>query len=76
MFISDIPGIGGSVDMIFKILVSIGFVFYIIFAFVIVKQVNKMTDTLEVGLEKTLRAFALLHLLFAIGAFALALTIL
>lgn len=76
MLLSEIPNIGGSVDLVFKIMVSVGFVFYIIFAFVIVKQVTKMTDTLEVGLENTLRAFAVLHLLFAIGAFVLALTIL
>lgn len=50
--------------------------FYIIFAFVIVKQVGKMTETLEVGLEGLLRAISLLHLLFAIGALVAVLVIL
>jgi len=52
------------------------FVFYIIFAFVIVKQVNKMTDTLEVGFESQLRFLALLHLLLSIGALLVSLVVL
>lgn len=72
----DIPELGAGLDAFFKAGVAVAFVFYIIFAFVIVKQVAKMTETLEVGLEGVLRLFAYLHLLFSIGAFAVAFFIL
>jgi len=68
--------LSSGLDFIFKAVVSVAFVFYIIFAFVIVKQVTKMTDTLEVGLEGLLKALAWLHFLTAIGAFAVAFLVL
>lgn len=74
--ISNLPFGGGTVDLIFKAIISIAFVFYIIFAFVMVRQVNTMTKTLEVGLENTLRLVAMLHLLFSVGAFVAAFIIL
>lgn len=58
---------GQFVYTIFEIAVLAAGIFYVIFALVVVKQVNKMTDTLEVGFEAPLRFFALLHLLMAIG---------
>lgn len=51
-------------------------VFYIIFGFVVVKQVGKMTETLEVGFESPLKFIALIHFLASIGVFLLALVIL
>jgi hypothetical protein len=59
-----------------KILFLIGLAFYIIFALVVVRQVNHMTDTLEVGFETPVRLLALLHLLFVLGTFVLAIFIL
>lgn len=66
----------GSVGSLLKIPASLAAIFYIIFAFVIVKQVWKMTETLEVGLEGLIRAVAILHFLFAVGAFLAVLVIL
>lgn len=71
-----LPVIGSGLDLVLKLGVSVGFMFYIVFAFVIVKQVNKMTDTLSVGLEGLLRFVAYVHLVFAIAAFAFAFIIL
>ncbi|RJR28630.1 hypothetical protein C4564_04700 [Candidatus Microgenomates bacterium] len=65
-----------SVWIIVKGILAIGMSFYIIFSLVIVKQVNKMTDTLEIGLENFIRLVALLHLLFATATLLLALAIL
>lgn len=74
----DIFSLGPNVaiDAIVKIGSLIALAFYIIFAFVLMKQVNKMTDTLEVGMEGVLRFFALIHLLAAITAFIAVLIIL
>lgn len=65
-----------GVSMLIKLAGVLAAVFYIIFAFVIVRQVNTMTATLEVGLEGVIRAISLLHLLFAIGALVAVLVIL
>lgn len=70
------PELGSGIDILFKLGISVAFIFYIIFAFVIVKQVGKMTETLEVGLEGFLKLMAYLHLIMAIGAFAYAFVIL
>lgn len=49
---------------------------YIIFAFVVVRQVGKMTETLEVGFEAPLRFLALLHFVLSIGLLFVALVLL
>ena len=59
-----------------KLLVLTGLGIYFVFALVIVKQVNHMTDTLEVGFEKQLKLLAISHLLFAIGTIMVALLVL
>jgi|GEM_PF-6365671 len=51
-----------------KIPAALAAFIYIVFAFVVVKQVYKMTETLEVGLEGLLKAVSFLHLFFSIGA--------
>ena len=63
-------------SLLLKLAGSIAATFYIVFAFVIVKQVGKMTETLEVGLEGIIRAISLLHLIFAIMALIAVLSIL
>lgn len=54
-----------------KVAILISLAFYIVFAFVITRQVYKMTHTLEVGFENQLRFLSLLHLIFSIGIFIL-----
>lgn len=71
-----IPLLGISIWVIAKILFLIAIVVYIIFALVVVRQVNLMVDTLEVGFETPIRLFAWGHLLFSIGVLILALLIL
>lgn len=61
---------------IFFSLTKIGLLFflflYIIFAFLVSKQVRLMTKTLEVGFESVLTAVAVLHLIVAVVVFAYA----
>lgn len=49
---------------------------YILFSIVIVRQVQLMTDTLELGFETPVRILAIFHLAVALGVFVLALVIL
>lgn len=39
---------------------------YFVFAFIIVKQVNLMTRTLDVALKKQLKIFAYIHLAYSL----------
>jgi len=71
-----IPLIGVSVWPIIKIFVVFALGLYIAFALVVVRQVQLMTDTLEVGFEGPLRFLAIMHLLFAIAVLIFALIIL
>jgi len=71
-----IPIIGVSIWFIAKIMVLFGLIIYSIFAAVVVRQVQLMTDTLEVGLEKPIRFLAIAHLIFSLFVFLLALVIL
>lgn len=71
-----IPIIGISIWGIVKIGILILLALYIIFAFVIVRQVKLMTDTLEVGFESQLKFLSFMHFLFAIGVLIFAFIIL
>ena len=71
-----IPIIGVSVFPIIKIFVVFALGLYIAFALVVVRQVQLMTDTLEVGFEGPLRFLDIMHLLFAIAVLIFALIIL
>ncbi len=66
-------------DIFFSI-AKIGFLFgltlYIVFAVVIIKQVNLMTDTLELGHEGVIKNLSIAHLVFSVGVFLLAIVIL
>ena len=59
-----------------KIMALVALGLYIIFAGVVVRQVQLMIETLEVGLENEIKLISYLHLVFAIGVFILALIIL
>jgi len=71
-----IPILGVSVWFIAKIFALFALLIYIIFSVVIVRQVNLMTETLEVGFESPLKVIALFHLILAILVFIFALIIL
>lgn len=61
---------------IIKVFVVFGLALYVIFALVVVRQVQLMTDTLEVGFESQVRLLALIHLIFAVGVLLLAIFVL
>lgn len=52
--------------LLVKIAAIIGLVVYNIFAFIVIKQVNLMTQTLEVDLEGTIRGIAVFHFIFSL----------
>ena len=56
-----------------KILYMTAFGVYLVFATVVVKQVNQMTATLQVGFEFPIRVLAWAHFFLAIGIFIFAL---
>jgi len=69
-------GLDNSILIIAKIAVTILLGLYVFFAVVVVRQVNIMTSTLEVGLERFLETVAVLHLLLAVATLITALVIL
>lgn len=71
-----LPFIGISVWAIAKVFVVFALILYTIFALVVVRQVQLMTDTLEVGFERPIQVLALIHLLFAVSVLIFALIIL
>ena len=71
-----IPVLGFSVWVVAKLLFLLALLIYIIFSLVVVRQVNLMTETLEVGFESPLKIAAVAHLLLAIGVFILSLIVL
>jgi hypothetical protein len=68
-----LPIIGVSVWLIIKVLVLIGLGIYAIFALVVLRQIQLMTDTLEVGFETPVRMLGVAHFAFSLLIFVLAL---
>ena len=68
-----IPFTSISIWFIAKIFVIIGLSIYVIFALVVVRQIQLMTVTLEVGFEIPVKLLGFTHLLFAIGVLVIAL---
>jgi len=68
--------IGASVWMVVKWFIILALVLYLIFAFVIIRQVQLMTKTLEVGFEGQIRIISYLHLIAAIAVLMMALIVL
>jgi len=66
----------GFVIGIFKAITFVGFVVYIIFAFVVVKQVKIMTDTLNIGFEKEIRIISYVHFVLTVILFLISLVLL
>jgi len=71
-----IPILNISIWLIAKIIALILLGMYLIFALVVVRQVQLMTSTVEVGFESPIRLFSYLHLIFAIIIIAVAIIIL
>jgi len=71
-----IPLIGVSVWLVAKIFVLLFLGIYIVFGFVVIKQINLMLNTIDVGFSLPIRFLGWAHLLFSIGVFVLALIIL
>lgn len=65
-----------SIWAVVKGFILVALFLYLIFSFVVIKQIKLMTDTLAVGLEAQLKFFAYLHLAFAILVFLTALIVL
>ncbi len=59
-----------------KVGLLLGLLIYIVFAFVVVKQVKLMTDTLELGHEGIIKILSKALLLFAIAVFFFSLILL
>ena len=53
--------IDSTLLFVFKSGIVILMFLYIIFAAIVIKQVNVMTDTLEVGFERPIKLAAILH---------------
>ena len=66
MEIANQVNFNAPVWLIVKIAAVIGLVIYLIFAFIVMKQVNLMTETLEVDFEKPIKVVATLPFIFAI----------
>ena len=71
-----IPILGISVWLVAKIAALILLAIYLVFALVVVRQVQLMTDTIEAGFEVPIRLFSYLHLAFAVIIFIAAILIL
>lgn len=61
---------------IIKIVFLVGFLIYIVFAFILVRQVDLMTETLELGHEKIIKYISVAHMVFSVLVFLLALILL
>ncbi|MBU0998113.1 hypothetical protein KJ570_01070 [Patescibacteria group bacterium] len=53
-----------------------GIAMYVVFGFVVVRQVKLMTNTLQLGYEAIAKTLSYLHLMFTIAVFIFALLIL
>jgi len=71
-----IPLLGISIWFIAKIFVLIGLLLYLAFALVVLRQVQLMIETVEVGFETPIKFLAYVHLAFAVLVLILALIIL
>ena len=59
-----------------RVFVSFSFFLYLLFAFIVIRQVNLMSRTLMVPIDKVIKIMAWVHLGLAIFSFVLTLIIL
>lgn len=76
MFPITPEALSADIWIVAKVFFLVGLSLYNVFAFVIVRQVDQMTKTLEVGFEAPLKIFAFLHLFAALALTLLALMVL
>lgn len=67
---------GITIWSVLKILIIILLAIYIVFSYVIIRQVQLMTDTLVIGFETQLKFLAFVHFLFAVGVLIFSIIIL
>ncbi len=67
---------GITIWSVLKILIIIVLALYIIFSLVLIKQVQMMTKTLEIGFERELMILSFIHFLFAVSVLIFAVIIL
>lgn len=65
-----------SLLLAIKLAIILFLVIYIVFAGVVVKQVRIMTETLQVGMEQTIRLMAVVHFITSLVVFVLAVFVL
>jgi len=70
------PFLATSAWLIAKIFVLVALAIYLIFAVVIIRQINLMVDTTDIGFSLPIKLVGWAHFLFAVGIFILALIIL
>ncbi len=71
-----IPFTSFSLAMLFKVITLVLLAMYLVFSWVVVRQVKLMTDTLQLGFEGLVKTLAYAHLAFALLVFFIALIIL
>jgi len=59
--------------LLLKIAILFSLLLYIVFSLVVVKQVNLMTDTLDVEIDRFIRFLANVQLIFVMGVFVFSL---
>lgn len=59
--------------LLLKVFILLGIALYFVFAVVVIKQVNLMTETVEMPVDPTLRTLAWAHFIFALAVFLIAL---
>lgn len=59
-----------------KIIILVGFGVYAVFALMVVKQVNLMTEVVSIGLSSLFKLFAWIHLAFSVFLVIVALVLL
>ena len=72
----NLLGLELSLLFFVKIAIMLFLLLYIVFAGVVIRQVRVMTETLEVGFEKPIKAIALFHFLFSLLVFMIAIFVL
>ncbi len=66
----------GSLWLLLRAFLLLGLFIYLIFSSVVIRQINQMTNTLEVGFEGPIRFLGWIHLFLALGTFVVAFVIL
>lgn len=68
--------IEGPALMALKIAILIFIFLYILFSIIVIRQVRAMTEALRVGFENPIKLVAILHFIFSVCVFILALILL